>query len=42
LLVWKDWREPLSGAAGGRALGNYRVVAGLILTVFVTLYFIFR
>jgi SSS family solute:Na+ symporter len=42
LLVWEDWREPLRGTAGGRGLGNYRVLAGVILAVFVALYLIFR
>ena len=42
LLVWENWREPLRGEAGGRGLGNYRVLAVLILAVFITLYFIFR
>jgi SSS family solute:Na+ symporter len=42
LLVWENWREPLRGEAGGRGLGDYRVLAALILAVFVALYFIFR
>ena len=42
LLVWENWREPLRGEAGGRGLGNYRVLTVLILMVFATLYFIFR
>ena len=42
LLVWENWREPLRGEAGGRGLGNYRVLTVLILAVFVALYFIFR
>jgi SSS family solute:Na+ symporter len=42
LLVWENWREPLRGEAGGRGLGNYRVLAVVILAVFVALYFIFR
>ncbi len=41
-LVWETWREPLRGNAGGRGLGNYRVTAGLVLVVFVTLYMVFR
>ena len=41
-LVWEDWREPLRGAAGGRGLANYRVLAGVIQAVFAALYFIFR
>src|SRR5882724_10183001 len=42
LLVWENWREPLRGEAGGRGLGDYRVLAALILAVFVTLYLLFR
>jgi solute:Na+ symporter, SSS family len=42
LLVWENWREPLRGKAGGRGLGNYRVLAVLILAVFIALYFTFR
>jgi len=42
LLVWENWREPLRGEAGGRGLGNYRVLAVLILAVFIALYLIFR
>jgi solute:Na+ symporter, SSS family len=42
LLVWENWREPLRGEAGGRGLSNYRVLAVLILAVFVGLYFTFR
>ena len=41
-LVWEDWREPLRGEAGGRGLGNYRVLAALIFVVFAALYVIFR
>jgi SSS family solute:Na+ symporter len=41
LLIWESWREPLRGTAGGRGLGNYRVVAAAILAVFVILYFFF-
>jgi len=42
VLVWENWREPLRGEAGGRGLGNYRVLTVLILAAFVTLYLIFR
>ncbi|MEI9864486.1 MAG: sodium/solute symporter [Limisphaerales bacterium] len=42
LLVWENWREPLRGEAGGRGLGNYRVLTVVILAVFIALYFIFR
>ena len=41
-LVWENWREPLRGEVGGRGLGDYRVLAGLILAVFITLYLLFR
>jgi SSS family solute:Na+ symporter len=41
-LVWEDWREPLRGQAGGHGLGNYRLAAVVVLTVFVTLYLVFR
>ena len=41
-LVWEDWREPLRGDAGGRALGNYRVLAAVVFLTFVALYIIFR
>lgn len=42
LLVWENWREPLRGDAGGRGLGNYRIVTVAVLTVFIALYLIFR
>src|SRR5882724_4667497 len=42
LLVWENWREPLRGESGGRGLGNYRVLAVLILAVFIALYCIFH
>ena len=42
LLVWDNWREPLRGDASGRALGNYRVLAVVILLVFAALYLTFR
>lgn len=41
-LVWEDWREPLRGDAGGRGLGNYRVLTVTVLAVFACLYVIFR
>ena len=41
-LVWEDWREPLRGEAHGHGLGNYRVLAGLVMGTFVVLYIIFR
>jgi SSS family solute:Na+ symporter len=41
-LVWDNWREPLRGSACGRGLGDYRVLAGAIATVFVALYLSFR
>jgi SSS family solute:Na+ symporter len=41
-LIWEDWRAPLRGDAGGRGLGNYRVLTVVVLVVFVALYIIFR
>ncbi len=41
-LIWEDWREPLRGEAGGRGLGNYRVLTVVVLATFVVLYLIFR
>jgi solute:Na+ symporter, SSS family len=41
-LVWEDWREPLRGQAGGRGLGNYRVLAAVVCATFIALYVIFR
>jgi SSS family solute:Na+ symporter len=41
-LVWEDWREPLRGEAGGRGLGNYRVLTVVVLVVFAVLYVLFR
>lgn len=41
-LVWADWREPLRGDAGGRGLGNYRVLTVMVLGIFAVLYFLFR
>ena len=41
-LVWEDWREPLRGEAHGHALGNYRILAGVVLATFIVLYIIFR
>jgi SSS family solute:Na+ symporter len=42
ILVWEDWREPLRGEAGGRGLGNYRILTIVVLVVFASLYVIFR
>lgn len=41
-LIWEDWRAPLRGDPGGRGLGNYRILTGVVLVVFVALYIIFR
>ena len=41
-LVWEDWREPLRGEAHGHGLGNYRVLAAVVLLTFVVLYAVFR
>ena len=40
-LVWEDWREPLRGEAGGSGLGNYRILAALVVVTFVVLYICF-
>jgi transporter, SSS family len=42
LLVWKNWHEPLQGEAHGHALGNYRILSGIVLITFICLYYIFR
>ncbi len=42
LLVWEDWRSPLRGQAHGRGLGNYRVLAAIVVVTFVVLYIVFR
>jgi cytochrome bd-type quinol oxidase subunit 2 len=42
ILVWKNWREPLRGEAHGHVLGNYRILAALVLITFVFLYYVFR
>ena len=41
-LVWEDWREPLRGEAHGRGLGNYRILAAVVLLTFLVLYVLFR
>ncbi|HMK39647.1 MAG TPA: sodium/solute symporter [Bacteroidota bacterium] len=41
-LVWKSWREPLSEASGSRGLGDYRVLSGVVIAVFIALYCVFR
>jgi SSS family solute:Na+ symporter len=41
-LVWANWREPLHREAGGRGLGDYRVLSGLVVAVFIILYCAFR
>ena len=41
-LVWEDWREPLRGEAHGHGLGNYRILSGVVVAIFVVLYFVFR
>jgi SSS family solute:Na+ symporter len=42
LLTWDNWREPLRGGANGLALGNFRMVAAVILVMLAALYFVFR
>ena len=41
-LVWEDWREPLRGKAHGHGLGNYRILAVVVVLVFIGLYIFFR
>jgi SSS family solute:Na+ symporter len=41
-LVWNSWREPLRGEAGGRWLGDYRVLSGVVIALFIVLYWLFR
>jgi SSS family solute:Na+ symporter len=41
-LVWKNWREPLRGEVKGFALGNYKVLSGVVFVTFIVLYYIFR
>jgi SSS family solute:Na+ symporter len=41
-LVWEDWREPLRGGAVGQGVGNFRVLAVIVVTVFIGLYICFR
>jgi SSS family solute:Na+ symporter len=42
ILVWKNWREPLRGEVKGFALGNYKVLSGIVFVTFIVLYYIFR
>jgi SSS family solute:Na+ symporter len=42
VLVWESRREPLRGEAQGRALGNYRILAVVVLVTFLVLYYVFR
>ena len=41
-LVWNSWREPLRGEAGGRWRGDYRVLSGVVIALFIVLYWLFR
>jgi SSS family solute:Na+ symporter len=41
-LVWENWQEPLRGNASSRGMGDYRVLAAVILLIFATLYLVFR
>jgi len=41
-LIWEHWLDPLKGESGGRGLGDYRVLAGLVVCVFICLYYVFR
>jgi hypothetical protein len=40
-LIWEHWTEPLRVKCG-RGLSDYRVMSGVVLVIFVTLYFIFH
>jgi SSS family solute:Na+ symporter len=42
LLTWENWREPLRGGANGLALGNFRMMAAVILVMLAALYLAFR
>jgi SSS family solute:Na+ symporter len=42
LLMWENWREPLRGGANGLALGNFRMMAAVILVMLAALYLAFR
>ena len=41
-LVWEDWREPLRGGASGHGMASHRVLAAVVLVVFLVLYWTFR
>jgi SSS family solute:Na+ symporter len=41
-LVWQNWREPLRGVAGTRGLGDFRVLSGVVVLVFIVLFVVFR
>ena len=41
-LVWESWREPLRAVAGGKGLGDYRLLSGVVVVVFIVLYITFR
>jgi SSS family solute:Na+ symporter len=42
ILVWKNWKEPLKSEVKGFALGNYKVLSGIVFVTFIVLYYIFR
>jgi SSS family solute:Na+ symporter len=42
LLVWENWREPLQNKTGARGLGDFRVLAAVIVAIFIALFLIFR
>jgi len=41
-LVWQNWREPLRGVPGSRGLGDFRVLSGIVVLIFIVLYVVFR
>ena len=41
-LLWEGWRDALKGEPGGHGFGDYRVLAGVVVCVFISLYCIFR
>jgi SSS family solute:Na+ symporter len=42
LLVWENWREPLQNKFGARGLGDFRILAGVIVAIFIALFILFR
>jgi SSS family solute:Na+ symporter len=40
-LIWEHWTDPVKVKCG-RGLSDYRVISGIVMVIFMTLYFIFR